>query len=158
MSLYTNLNLTRFNFVLQIIFDMAGITILSWQTVTLATLSVESWNFLWRALTFLLNTAYVSYVLINAFYSLEHNKMKWRESYIPHANNSLVNKSNPQASQHVTLCTDMHGSKSHTCIKLSDHICYKWATRLWGRSLKLCLTNVMWSEPHTNRIIYRNAL
>jgi hypothetical protein len=157
-SLYTNLILTRFNFVLQIIFDMAGIRRFPWQKVTLATLTVEFWNFLWRALTDLLNTAYVPYVLSNVFCSLEPNKMKWRETYIPHANDSLVNKSNLQASQHVTLCTDIHGSKPQTCIKLSDHICYKWATWLWDISLKLYLTNVMWSEQHPNRIIHRNAL
>jgi hypothetical protein len=148
MSLQTNLILASFNFVPPTIFDMAGISGLSWWTFTLATLTVESWNFLWHAITDLLNTTYVTSILSNAFYSLEPNKMKWRETYITHAKNSLVNKNNQQASQHVTLCTDTHVRKSHTCIKLGNNTCYKLATWLWGRSLKLHLTNVMWSE-HT---------
>jgi len=62
--------------------------------------------------------------------------MKWRGTYITHANN------NSQASQHVTLCTDTHVSKSHSYIKLGN-ICYKLETRLWGTSLKLHLTNIV---------------
>jgi len=92
MSLQTNMFLTRFNFVPKIIFDMAGISGLSWWTFTLATLIVESWNFLWRAITDLLNTALVTSVLSKAFYSLEPKKMKRRETYITHVNNSLVKK------------------------------------------------------------------
>lgn len=148
MSLQTNLILTSFNFVLQIIFDMTAISGLSWWTLTLATLTVESWNFLWRAITDFLNTAYVTSVSSNALYSLEPNKMKWPETYITNASNSLVNRNNLQAFQHVTLYTDTHVRKSHTCIKLGNNICYKLATWLWGRSLKLHLTNLMWSE-HT---------
>jgi hypothetical protein len=98
--------------------------------------------------TDLLNTAYVNSVFCSTCYSLQPKKMKRRETYITHANNSLVNKNNLQASQHVTVCTNTRVRKSHACIKLGNNICYKLAAWLWVMSLKLHLANVMWSE-HT---------
>jgi len=69
--------------------------------------------------------------------------MKRRETYITHANNSHVNKNSLQASQRVTLCPDTHARKSHAYMNLGNNICYKLATCLWGRSLKLHLKNVL---------------